>query len=59
MDKNIAKIEAGLAAADAMYAEFMDATRTISDQVQFYKDAHKKVKAAKTALAKIKETDNG
>lgn len=46
-----AKLIAALDAADSMYAEFMDASCLISDQVAIYKAAYAKVKAARKALA--------
>lgn len=55
MNKQLDKIEVGLVAAEAMYAEFMEATRTGTDEeVPFYKDAYKKVKAAKNALSAMR-----
>ncbi len=48
--KTLAKIKAALDAADAMYAEFMEPTRSLHDQVPLYKAAHAKVKAARKAI---------
>jgi hypothetical protein len=54
MDKQtLAKVTAALDAADIMYAEFMDATCSISEQVAIYKAAHTKVKAARKAIGKV------
>ena len=49
-DKSIAKIVAALDAADTMYSEFMDASCSIREQMDIYKKAHAKVKAARKVL---------
>ena len=52
MDKKLeARLIAALDAADVMYAEFMDASCTIQEQVAIYKAAHAKVRAARKALS--------
>ena len=52
VDKKLeARLIAALDAADVMYAEFMDASCTIQEQVAIYKAAHAKVRAARKALS--------
>lgn len=46
------KLEAAFEASETMFAEFMDATVCIRDQVPIYKDAIAKVRAAKRAMYK-------
>jgi hypothetical protein len=51
--KEKAKLEAALDAADTMYAEFMEASCQVIDQVAIYKAAHAKVKAARKVLSSL------
>jgi hypothetical protein len=48
--KTLAKIDAALAAAEAMYAEIENPTRNLGDQWAYFKELIKPVKAARRAL---------